>query len=176
MESLISGHDHVLHLAATAKPGTQKAVECRRDLRKVCGRHESAAARMMNAFTGVALVVLVDVYRVRSVESFLIALRMWKRICLSAESQFGCGKSLSADIGRMSGSAVGFEVTARRESGWGVASSSSGLRMIRSSGSALRWWNRIWLGLVISRASKAWRTRIWTVPKLSPTMYKSLSL
>jgi hypothetical protein len=50
----------------------------------------------------------------------------------------GMTKSSSASISRMSGSAIGFEMTARRESGLGVASSSSGLRMIRSSGSALR--------------------------------------
>ena len=56
---------------------------------------------------------------------------------LFAESQC-VRKSLSADISRMSGSAIGFEMTARRESRLGVASSSSGLRMIRSSDSALR--------------------------------------
>jgi 2-haloalkanoic acid dehalogenase type II len=62
--------------------------------------------------------------------------------------------------------------------GWdaaGAASSSSGLQMIGSSGSGLRWRNGTRLGLVISRAAKAWRTRIWTVPKRSPILYKPFS-
>jgi hypothetical protein len=50
----------------------------------------------------------------------------------------GVRKSLSADMSKNEGSAVSFEMTARRESRLRVASSSSELRMIRSSGSALR--------------------------------------
>jgi hypothetical protein len=37
---------------ALKKFGTQKALKCRRDLRKLCGRHESAVACMMSAFAG----------------------------------------------------------------------------------------------------------------------------
>jgi hypothetical protein len=56
----------------------------------------------------------------------------------------------------MSGSAVGFEMTARRESRLGVASSSSGLRTIRSSGSlALEEQNLAWTGHIAGRQSLA---------------------
>jgi hypothetical protein len=41
--------------------------------------------------------------------------------CLFAECSLGVRKSLSANISRISGSAVGFEMTARRESRLGVA-------------------------------------------------------
>ena len=38
MESLISDHDHELHLGGTAEPGIQTTLDCRSDLRNLCGR------------------------------------------------------------------------------------------------------------------------------------------
>ena len=35
--------------------------------------------------------------------------------------------------------------------------------------------NRTWPGLIISRAAKAWLTRIWTVPKLNSILDKLFS-
>ena len=38
MESLVSDNDYEVHLGGTAKPGIQKTLDCRRDLRHLCGR------------------------------------------------------------------------------------------------------------------------------------------
>src|SRR5271165_936234 len=38
MKTLISDHDYELYLGGTAKPGIQKTLDCRGDLRYLCGR------------------------------------------------------------------------------------------------------------------------------------------
>ena len=38
MKTLISDHDYELHLGGTAKPGIQETLDCRGDLRYLCGR------------------------------------------------------------------------------------------------------------------------------------------
>jgi hypothetical protein len=37
MKTLISDYDYELHLGGTAKPGIQKTLDCRGDLRNLCG-------------------------------------------------------------------------------------------------------------------------------------------
>ena len=38
METLISDYDYELHLGGAAKPSIQKTLDCRSDVRNLCGR------------------------------------------------------------------------------------------------------------------------------------------
>jgi len=99
----------------------------------------------------------------------------WKGICIFAESQFEREKIIVRGIRQNERIGSRFRDDARAENrGWEVRPSSSGLNHpVFGLGFVLG--NKTWLGLVTSRAAKAWRTRIWTVPKLSPILYKSFS-
>ena len=72
----------------------------------------------------------------------------------------------------VSGSAVGFEMTERNVPASRAVPHRRAGRMTPVFGLGFAVENRTWLGLITSRAAKAWRTRIWTVPKLSPILYK----
>jgi hypothetical protein len=63
MKSNISDHDYELHLGGTAKPGIQKTLDCRGDLRDLCGRPRKRSDLDNEYFYGVALVAIVDVDR-----------------------------------------------------------------------------------------------------------------
>ena len=63
MKTLISDHDYELHLGGTAKPGIQKTLGCRGDLRNLCGRPRQRSDLDDEYFYRVALIALVDVDR-----------------------------------------------------------------------------------------------------------------
>ena len=63
MKTLISDHDYELHLGGTAKPGIQKTLDCRGDLRNLCGRPRQRSDLDDEYSYGVAIIAFVDVDR-----------------------------------------------------------------------------------------------------------------
>ena len=51
-KTITSDHDYELDLGGTAKPGIQKTLECRADLRNLCGHPRQRSDWMMSIFTG----------------------------------------------------------------------------------------------------------------------------
>ena len=56
-------HDYELHLGSMAKPGIQKTLDCRSDLRNLCGRPRQRSDLDDEYFYGVALIAIVNVNR-----------------------------------------------------------------------------------------------------------------
>ena len=61
-------HDYELHLGSTAKPGIQKTLDCRSDLRNLCGRPRQRSDLDDEYFTGSFAIVDVD----RGVTAFFL--------------------------------------------------------------------------------------------------------
>jgi len=53
-------HDYELHLDGTAKPGIQKTLDCRGNLRNLCGRARQRSDLDDEYFYRVAIVAIID--------------------------------------------------------------------------------------------------------------------
>src|SRR6266481_9408791 len=77
-------HDYQLHLGGTAKPCIQKTLDCRSDLRNLCGRARQRSDLDDEYFYRVAIIAIVDVNR--GVAAFLSVHTAGRRTCRQGRS------------------------------------------------------------------------------------------